>query len=525
MLLSDLLTTDITGSPLPEIARNLAISGISDDSRKVRTGHLFFAVQGTHNDGRAFCKQAAKAGATAILTDQRELDTDLMALNDAGTPVIQAANPRQTLALSAAKFWPGQPSMIAAVTGTNGKTSTVEFLRQIWQRVTWDAASLGTLGVQGTDTRKLQGKMIDLPALTTPDPTSLHSNIQKLASVGITHLAIEASSHGLEQNRLDGLNIHVAGFTNLTRDHLDHHIDMDSYFEAKSRLFTDLLMHAGTAVINIDDPYGRKLAGIVTANTDNPTVLVTLGFAEDADFRIISITPNAGLLLMTVEYRGAKWQIPLALAGTFQAVNALTAAIMGYMSGLPLQDSLHAIAFLTAATGRMQTVSGHPLGAQVVVDYAHTPDALKAALTALRPEVSGRLGVLFGCGGDRDTGKRPMMGEIAAIDADIVYVTDDNPRNEDAAAIRAQIIASCPGAIEIPGRDKAIAEAIDALATGDVLLIAGKGHEAVQLVGNETLPFSDANVAQNAITALVKKAPKPVNQRPKPVNQRKGSDA
>ena len=508
MHLSDLLTLDLIGSPVPQPMADIAIAGLADDSRKIRDGYLFFAIAGTKIDGRSFAQQAVASGAVAVVTDERPLEAGLAAVREAGTPVIQCANPRHALAITASRFWPRQPSMIAAVTGTNGKTSTTEFLRKIWMRVTWQAASLGTLGVQGTDTRKLQGKMIDLPSLTTPDAISLHSNLHKLSAVGITHLALEASSHGLEQHRLDGLNIHVAAFTNLTRDHLDHHHDMDSYFAAKARLFTELLMHAGVAVINIDDPYGRKLAKIVrndASKTPTPHVLVTLGFAEDADFRILKIEPVGGILQMTIRHKGEDAQIPLALSGTFQAMNALTAAVMGYASGLPLQDSLRAIPFLTAATGRMQTISGHPRTAQVVVDYAHTPDALSAALAALRPEVTGRLVVLFGCGGDRDTGKRPLMGEIAATGADLVYVTDDNPRSEDAAPIRAAIIATCPGAIEIAGRDKAIATAINDLNAGDVLLIAGKGHETVQLVGQETLPFSDANVAQNAIADLNKR--------------------
>ncbi len=502
MRLSELLPKSLSETTLPLATGNIAVTGLSEDSRKIRSGHLFFAIAGTKSDGREFCRHAVDAGAVAIITDKRDLNYDLQALMRNGTSVIQTANPRRVLAQVAAKFWPRQPSMIAAVTGTNGKTSTAEFLRQIWKRVTWDAASLGTLGVQGTNTRKLKGKMIDLPSMTTPDAVSLHSNLHVMASVGITHLALEASSHGLEQYRLDGLNIHVAAFTNLTHDHLDHHHNMDLYFAAKTRLFNDILMHAGVAVINIDDPYGRKLAKIVKADTVTPRVLVTLGFADDADFRIVRIEPVAGLLQMLVSHRDHDWHIPLALSGTFQAINALTAAIMGHMSGLPLQDSLHAIAFLKAATGRMQTVSGHPDGAQIVVDYAHTPDALAAALAALRPEVTGRLVVLFGCGGDRDPGKRSMMGEIASANADLVFVTDDNPRSEDAGVIRKAIIASCPHAIEIAGRDRAIAAAIGRLARGDVLLIAGKGHETIQLIGDETLPFSDANVAQNAIANM-----------------------
>ena len=308
--------------------------------------------------------------------------------------------------------------MIAAVTGTMARLRPQNFCVRSGNVSPGTRPHSARWGCR-EPTRANSGQDDDLPSLTTPDAISLHSNLHVLANAGITHLALEASSHGLEQYRLDGLNIHVAAFTNLTRDHLDHHHDMDAYFAAKARLFTDILMHAGVAVINIDDPYGRKLAKMITADTATPRVVVTLGFAEDADFQIIRIEPVTGMLQMTVSHHDHDWHIPLALSGTFQAMNALTAAIMGHMSGLPLQDSLHAIAFLKAATGRMQTVSGHPDGAQIVVDYAHTPDALAAALAALR-QVTGRLAVLFGCGGDRDPGKRPMMGEIACANADLV---------------------------------------------------------------------------------------------------------
>jgi len=344
--------------------------------------------------------------------------------------------------------------------------------------------------------------MHGLPPLTTPDAVSLHGALRPLTGAGVTHLAIEASSHGLAQHRLDGLNIHIAAFTNLSRDHLDHHEDMDSYFAAKSRLFTDLLPAGGSAVINIDDEYGAKLAASMRAADPRQHVVITVGQDKSADFRIADISPMDFGLEITVEHKEQAYRIPVALAGAFQAVNAVTAAVMAYASGLPIHDSLSALPYVTGAEGRMQLVTGHPGGARVIVDYAHTPDALEAALRALRPEARGRLAVLFGAGGDRDSGKRPMMGKVAHDHADIAYVTDDNPRSEDAGAIRSQIIAACPNAIEIADRGTAINTALSKLEKGDVLLIAGKGHEAFQLVGDETLPFSDSSVARNAIQRL-----------------------
>jgi len=412
---------------------------------------------------------------------------------------LQCDNPRHVMAKMAARVWPSQPGVVAAVTGTNGKTSTTEFLRQLWQRATWQAVAVGTLGVTGTDMIKSGGAILSLPPLTTPDSISLHGTIAPLAKAGVTHLAIEASSHGLSQYRLDGMNIHLAAFTNLSHDHLDHHADMDSYFAAKIRLFTELLSEGGCAAINLDDPHS---AAIIRALKDRAIVVKTFGYAEDADFHITSITPAGDGLNMRVIYNGHSWDIPLALSGTFQAINALTAAVMGYLGGLPLHDSLGALPYLKAAPGRMQNVHGHPKGARVVVDYAHTPDALAAALGALRPEATGKLCVLFGCGGERDPGKREMMGQVACQIADHVIVTDDNPRTEDPAAIRSSILNACDNAVEIVPRDKAIATALAQLDVGDVLLIAGKGHETGQLIGNETLPFDDAALASNQLRAM-----------------------
>jgi len=501
--LSDLIPSAADAHAAKAAIAAIEITGISSDSRKVAAGHLFAAIKGSSSDGRSYAASAVEAGAVAILTDDRELDDSLTSLAASGVPVLLSDDPRRDLAHAAARFWQRQPGMVAAVTGTNGKTSTAEFLRQIWSRVTWDAVSIGTLGLQGTDPRAMQGSMLGLPALTTPDAVSLHSALRSLTSAGVTHLALEASSHGLAQRRLDGLNIHIAAFTNLTRDHLDHHPDMESYFAAKARLFTELLMPGGTAVINIDDPYGARLAEMIRGDGPREHVLLTVGTDPAADFRITAINPMAFGLEVGVEHAGTSHRIPMALAGTFQALNAVTAAVMAHASGLPIHDSLFALPYVTGAEGRMQLVTGHPSGARVIVDYAHTPDALRAALTALRAEAGGRLAVLFGAGGDRDPGKRPMMGKVARDGADLVYVTDDNPRSEEPGDIRKAILEGCPDAIEIADRGAAIAAALDALSEEDVLLIAGKGHENFQLVGDETLPFSDSSVARNAIERLI----------------------
>ena len=491
----DTAATDIHGLTI----HGLTIHGLTVNSAAVSKGDLFFALPGSRHDGRDFIDDAVARGAGAIVTDDRPFERQ----SAIAIPVLQAPNPRQVMAAAAARFWPQQSGMIAAVTGTNGKTSTVEFMRQIWARVNWSAASIGTIGIRGTDTHDTHAPRANIPQLTTPDSISLHATVAAIAKQGVTHLALEASSHGLQQHRLDGLNIHVAGFTNLSRDHLDHHCDMDDYFAAKARLFDEVLSEGGSAVINIDDAYGKKL---VSRIKHRPVVVKTFGTSKDADFHIKQIsTTNVGLDLQLV-YQAKTWHIPLALAGTFQAMNALTAAIMCHMSGLPLHDSLGSLAYLTSVPGRMQMVHGHPEKAQIIVDYAHTPDALAAALAALRPAATGKLVVLFGCGGDRDTGKRAEMGHIASSGADQVFVTDDNPRTEDAASIRAAIIAACPAAIEIASRDKAIAAALASVGSGDVLLIAGKGHETVQLVGNESLPFDDAAIASHLMVQMQKEA-------------------
>jgi len=485
---------------IPERAGMINVTGLSVDSQRVAAGHVFFALAGTQRNGREFIGDAVNAGAVAVVTDAEPVAGEITKLaKDAAIPILQCENPRRVMALMAARYWTPQPGMVGAVTGTNGKTSTTEFLRQLWQRATWSAVAVGTLGITGTELVKSSGALLSLPPLTTPDSISLHATIAPLSKAGVTHLALEASSHGLEQYRLDGLNIHIAAFTNLSRDHLDHHQDMDSYFAAKKRLFTALLSEGGSAVINLDDPYSQQ---ILDSIKDRAIVVKTFGYNEKADFRILSITPSSDGLDIELAYRGETWHMPLALSGTFQALNALTAAIMAHLGGLPLHDSLGALPYLKAAPGRMQNVHGHPFGARVIVDYAHTPGALAAALGALRPEANGKLAVLFGCGGDRDPGKRGLMGKTACEIADEVIVTDDNPRSEDPASIRKAILACCNKASEIVPRDKAINLALASLKAGDVLLIAGKGHETGQLIGNETLPFDDTAVASNKIRAM-----------------------
>jgi UDP-N-acetylmuramoyl-L-alanyl-D-glutamate--2,6-diaminopimelate ligase len=500
--LSDLIPAAVAAHDRAADIGDINITGVGSDSREAGPGFLFVAVAGSRADGRDYAAVAADAGAAAILTDERPLDAALETIAADGVPVLTTQTPRRELALASARLWTRQPGMVAAVTGTNGKTSTVDFLRQIWRRATWEAASIGTLGLQGPDPQRMQGRIIGLPSLTTPDAPSLHAALQPLTGVGVTHLALEASSHGLEQHRLDGLKIHVAAFTNLSRDHLDHHPDMEAYFAAKARLFTELLLPGGSAVINIDDPFGARLAATLRDADPCRHVVLTIGRDAAADFRIAGILPTDFGLDVTVRHDGEDYRIPMALAGSFQAMNALTAAVMAHASGLPIHDSLWALPYVTGAEGRMQLVTGHPTGARVIVDYAHTPDALESVLKALRPEARGRLALVFGAGGERDTGKRPLMGRVAHEHADLVWVTDDNPRSEDPAAIRSDILEACPNAVEIADRGAAIAAAMADLGDGDVLLIAGKGHESFQLVGDETLPFSDSSVARNAIKRL-----------------------
>ena len=467
-------------TPDPEIA------GLSADSRQIKPGFLFAAWRGSARDGRRFAAEAVARGAVAILTDEpARLDLDAAARRRVA--IVADPEPQRRLARIAAAFYRRQPKTIAAVTGTNGKTSVTHFTRELWQALGRPAASLGTLGLVDPGGRRPG-------ALTTPDPVALHRDLAALAERGIEHVALEASSHGLDQRRLDGVCVAAAAFTNLTRDHLDYHRDFAAYRAAKERLFTELLAADGTAVLNADSPEFPRLAGLCRR-------VVGYGTAAGADLRLLGRTPLGDGQRVALDLFGRRRDVSLRLVGEFQAMNALAALGLVVATGAPVDAAAAALEGLSSVPGRLQAVPAPAGGAAIFVDYAHTPDALATVLAALRPHATARLLVVFGAGGDRDRGKRPLMGEVAARLADRVIVTDDNPRGEDPAEIRRAILAAAPGAAEIGDRRRAIFAAIGELRPGDVLVIAGKGHESGQIVGGETLPFDDVAVAREAVAA------------------------
>jgi UDP-N-acetylmuramoyl-L-alanyl-D-glutamate--2,6-diaminopimelate ligase len=458
---------------------HLDIAGITADSRHVVPGDLFAALPGTRADGRAFIADAVERGAVAVLAPPGTLWPPGVPPR----PIIMDPEPRRCLAQIAAILAGPQPETVVAVTGTNGKTSTVEFTRQLWASAGAKAASLGTLGViaPGFDPG---------PGLTTPDPVSLAETLAGLARLGVTRAAMEASSHGLDQFRLDGVRLAGAAFTNLTRDHLDYHGTLDTYRQAKLRLFEALLPTGAPAIAHADmDP--TTLDALREIAQRRRLDLRTVGEQGD-QFRLIATQARPDGQVLTVLSSGRERQIPLNLPGRFQADNVLVAAAL--TEALGLTDVLDRLPVLRGVRGRMECAARLPNGATAYVDYAHTPDALERLLTALRPHTTGRLHVVFGAGGDRDRGKRPLMGQAASRLADCAIVTDDNPRSEDAVAIRAAILAACPGATEIGDRAKAIETALNNLSAGDVLVVAGKGHEQGQIVGGTVLPFDDATV-------------------------------
>ncbi|MEX2449705.1 MAG: UDP-N-acetylmuramoyl-L-alanyl-D-glutamate--2,6-diaminopimelate ligase [Rhodospirillales bacterium] len=460
------------------------IEGLTGDSRRVAPGFLFAALPGTKADGRLFIGDALAQGATAVLAPP---GTELPPAT--GTvPLIVDDNPRRRFALMAARFYAKQPGTIAAVTGTNGKTSVAHFLRQIWGRSKRKAASIGTLGIQTAEERTAGN-------LTTPDPVALHRNLRALSDQGVTHLVMEASSHGLDQFRLDGVDVDAAAFTNLSRDHLDYHGSMEVYLESKAYLFSGILKPGGWAVLNAEAPEFEKLQAICKSG-HHPIMTYGIGAGDVFCKRVIE-TPAGYDLDLSVN--GERFIASLPLIGRFQIANALCALTLAVALGEPVKRAAAALETLDAAPGRMQRIAGHPTGAMVFVDYAHTPDALAHVLNAVRPHAKGRLAVVFGCGGDRDTGKRPEMGRLACDLADRVIVTDDNPRGEEPAAIRRAILAACSKAEEIGERAEAIATAVASLRKGDVLVVAGKGHETGQIIGDEILPFDDVEAVRAAI--------------------------
>ena len=462
------------------------VTGLAVDSRAVKPGDLFFALSGSKTDGARFIDAAIAAGAVAVAGDhvvQRE-----------GAPFVVTPNPRRALALAAARFFPRQPATIAAVTGTSGKTSVAAFTRQIWQHLGHAAASIGTIGLVAPN-RSVYG------SLTTPDPIALHRQLDEVAGEGVTHLAFEASSHGLDQYRLDGVRIAAGGFTNLSRDHMDYHPDVAHYLNAKLRLFHDLVEAGGAAVISADHECSGQV--IEAAQSRKLRVMAVGRQADGAEgIRLVEAAIDGFAQRLALEHRGLRHTIKLPLVGEFQIENALVAAGLAIGTGSEAEAVFDSLEKLEGARGRLERV-GERNGAPIFVDYAHKPDALAKALQALRPYARRRLVVVFGAGGDRDAGKRPLMGAIAAENADQVIVTDDNPRSENAEKIRAAILAAVKGACEIGDRAEAIRAGIAGLEPGDVLLIAGKGHETGQIVGDRTLPFSDHDVVASALASRV----------------------
>ncbi|MBI2713484.1 MAG: UDP-N-acetylmuramoyl-L-alanyl-D-glutamate--2,6-diaminopimelate ligase [Rhizobiales bacterium] len=478
MRLADLPLDD---SPLDPRFAGIEIAGVTADSRKVKPDFLFVAIAGAKADGAHFARAAAASGAVAVAAEQRP---DGLSANVA---FVQVGNARRALALAAAKFFSRQPGTIAAVTGTSGKTSVAAFTRQIWTALGLQAASIGTVGVVSPKTETYG-------SLTTPDPVELHRTLDQLAGEGVTHLALEASSHGLDQHRLDGVCVAAGAFTNLSRDHLDYHQTLEAYLAAKQRMFSDLVAPNGTAVIDVDDCYAGQ---VVEAAKKRGLKIMTVGEHGD-DIKLVGGAIDGFAQVVSIAHGGTTYQVKLPLVGGFQVQNAAVAAGLAIATGSEPARVFASLEKLTGAKGRLE-LAGSRNGAPIFIDYAHKPDALAKALAALRPYSSGKLVVVFGAGGDRDSGKRPIMGRIAAENADRVIVTDDNPRSENPAAIRAAILAAAPGATEIADRAEAIRKAIAELKSGDVLLIAGKGHETGQIIGERVVPFSDHEAVAAAL--------------------------
>lgn len=458
-------------------APDLPVTGFAIDHRKVAPGTVFGAFQGTAVNGEDFIPAAIAAGAIAVVA-RPETRVE-------GAAHIEAENPRACFADMAAQFFAPFPQAVVAVTGTNGKTSTVEMTRQLWRMAGHHAASVGTLGVTTADDRTATG-------LTTPDVVTFLSNVAGLAREGVSHLAFEASSHGLSQYRTQGLPVAAAAFTNLSRDHLDYHGDMASYFTAKLRLFSEVLADDGTAVVWMDDPHSERVIDLARARRQR---LITVGEHGDT-LRLVSRNPTLLGQGLVIAAEGREHKVNLPLIGAYQAANALIAAGLVIATGGDVAGTLADLSRLQPVRGRLERAAISKAGAPVYVDYAHTPDALEAAAAALRPHVKGRLILVFGAGGDRDRGKREPMGLAAARDADVVIVTDDNPRGEDPAAIRRSVLAGAPDAQEIGDRRTAIAAAVAMAGAEDIVLIAGKGHEQGQIVGDLVLPFDDVSVAR-----------------------------
>ena len=471
--------------------RNPVITDVCVDSRAIGQGALFAALPGTQVHGARFIPMAVEHGAAAILTNAEGATLAADALEAADVAVVVAEDPRQTLAYTAALWFGAQPATMIAVTGTNGKTSVSTFARQIWMELGEEAVNLGTTGVEGAWTAPLNH--------TTPEPITLHRALSEAAAEGITHAAMEASSHGLAQRRLDGVHLKAAGFTNFTQDHLDYHETFEEYFNAKAGLFTRVLPEEGTVVVNIDDPRGQDVAALAEERGQK---LIRVGRSPNAELQLQGLRFDATSQEVRFAYLGKVHHMRLPLIGGFQAENVLLAAGLVIACGAQPDAVFETLPHLGNVRGRMQLAATRENGAAVFVDYAHTPDAVETALKALRPHVMGRLVVIVGAGGDRDRTKRPLMGQAAAENADLVIISDDNPRSEDPAVIRQEVLLGCPDALEVGDRAEAILRGTDALGPGDALLIAGKGHETGQTVGDVVYPFDDVEQASLAVSAL-----------------------
>jgi len=479
MRLSDVLPADIERPPGTD---SIQVTGITAVSSTVGAGAIFAGLPGSKADGADFVPDAVARGAAAIIVGKGKD----VAVPD-GVALIKVDNPRAALAKIAARFAQRQPRVAVAVTGTSGKTSVAEFTRQIFAHLGHKSASLGTIGIVKPD-----GAVYG--SLTTPDPVTLHTTLAGLADEGITHLAFEASSHGLDQNRLDGVELAAAAFTNLGRDHMDYHPTEDAYLNAKLRLFTELLQPGQPAVINTD---GARFADVIAAAIARGLRVLTVGTSGET-LKRTSLARDGFQQRLEVESGGRTYDVRLPLVGAYQAENALVAAGLAVAIGEDTATVLAALSSLKGVPGRLEII-GQRNGGLAVVDYAHKPEALTAALDACRPFATGRLISVFGCGGDRDKGKRPIMGRISVEKADVTIITDDNPRSENAAAIRSEILAGATGALEIGGRGEAIATAVGMMQPGDVVLIAGKGHETGQIIGDRTVPFSDHDEVRRAL--------------------------
>ncbi len=471
MRLAELAPDLVTG----QTEGNLSVTGLTADSRKAGPGIVFAGLPGVKTDGASFAEAAVRAGSPAVL-----VGTGSVVPDDLGVPVLRDTDPRRRLALMAARLYAPQPETIVAVTGTAGKTSVAAFVRQIFEATGHPAASLGTLGIVTAST-KCYG------SLTTPDPVTLHASLARVRDEGVTHVAMEASSHGLDQHRLDGVQLKAAAFTNLGRDHMDYHPTVESYLAAKLRLFTELLPDGAPVVADPDAPGAKR---VLAAARRRGLPLITVGVHGEA-LRLVGAAPEGTGQRLVIATPDGDFTGFLPLLGDFQIANALIALGLCVAVGVKAADAVAALSCLEGAPGRLDLVGRTDAGAPVFVDYAHKPDALEAVLTTLRPITAGRLLVVFGAGGDRDRGKRPLMGAIAARLADVVVVTDDNPRSEVPAEIRREILAAAPAALEIGDRAEAIRAAVAMLEADDVLVVAGKGHETGQIVGGTVLPFSD----------------------------------